>query len=199
MTVRVAVVDPLPMFTRGMVITLDESGYIAEAPDDVVRWVTGPGARVVILTVVDGEGWMLLAEILRKRPGVIVIVVADADPGAFVRAVSAGAVGVLPRDASAVHVNDVVRSAVGGHSVLPTELLRSLVADAVHVKPARLLSDDEIGWLRELAQGSTVARLAERIGYSERRTYRLLAEVYGRLGADSRTKALMIAQSEGWL
>jgi DNA-binding CsgD family transcriptional regulator len=56
-----------------------------------------------------------------------------------------------------------------------------------------------IAWLRHLSEGRTVADLADSVGYSERMMYRLLANLYRRLGARSRTKALMLAQREGWL
>jgi hypothetical protein len=44
-----------------------------------------------------------------------------------------------------------------------------------------------------------VARLAATVGYSERMMFRLLADLYARLGADNRTRALMRARDEGWL
>jgi DNA-binding NarL/FixJ family response regulator len=200
MTVRVAVVEPLPMFARGLIATLDDEGYAADTPENVLQWARGAGSSVVVLTVVDGSGWALLADILRVRPdAAIVVVLASTDLGTYVRAVAAGAVGVLPRDASSVTVRDVVRAAVTGRCVLPIDILRSLVAGTTREEPARPLSNDEIEWLRQLADGSTVARLAERVGYSERMMFRMLADLYGRLGAPNRVKALMRARDEGWL
>jgi DNA-binding CsgD family transcriptional regulator len=45
----------------------------------------------------------------------------------------------------------------------------------------RPLTDDEIAWLRHLSEGNTVTDLADRVGYSERMMYRLLADIYKRL------------------
>ena len=53
--------------------------------------------------------------------------------------------------------------------------------------------------LRELARGTTVGRLAADVGYSERMMFRLLRELYARLGAGNRTDALVKAQAKGWL
>ncbi|MEU5878779.1 hypothetical protein [Spirillospora sp. NPDC047279] len=106
---------------------------------------------------------------------------------------------MLPRDVSFTALCDAMRAIVGGYGLVPVEVLRSLAAGAVHEGTARPLSDDEIGWLRQLADGVTVGRLAEWGGYSERMMFRLLAELYGRLGAENRTKALMRPRDEGWL
>jgi DNA-binding CsgD family transcriptional regulator len=69
----------------------------------------------------------------------------------------------------------------------------------VGARPRLAISDREIEWLRTLAAGSTVARLAEGVGYSERAMFRLLRDLYQRLGVKSRTEALMLAQQQGWL
>lgn len=54
-------------------------------------------------------------------------------------------------------------------------------------------------WLRSLADSATVGRLARLSGYSEREMYRLLNRVYSRIGAQTRTEALLIAQRRGCL
>lgn len=200
MTVRIAVVDPLPMFACGLISTLRDDGHTADAPENILEWVNGPGTPVVLLTVAGGRDWALLADVLRVRPDTVAVtVLAEANHTAYARAVAAGAAAVLPRDASPAAVRDVVRAAVNGRSLLPLEVLRSIVAGGVSEESARLLSDDEIDWLRQLAQGTTVARLADRVGYSERMMFRLLSGLYSRLGVDNRTKALMRARDEGWL
>ncbi len=200
MTVRIAVVDPLPMFVRGLIATLDDEGYSADIPEDVLQWAGELESPTILLTVVDSRGWGLLSDIRRVQPdAVVVAILGDNDLRAYVRAVAMGAVGVLPRDASSVAVRDVVRAAVSGCSLLHVDVLRSLVAGAAREEPARPLSDDEIGWLRQLADGITVAQLAERVGYSERMMFRLLAGLYSRLGVSNRTRALIRARDEGWL
>jgi DNA-binding NarL/FixJ family response regulator len=57
----------------------------------------------------------------------------------------------------------------------------------------------QLEWLRALAQGITVAQLAERHGYSERAMFRHLRDLYARMGAKGRTEALMLANRRGWL
>jgi DNA-binding NarL/FixJ family response regulator len=202
MTFRIAVVDPLPMFVRGVANTLAEAGHVAETPDDVVAWVRHPGAPVVLMTVLGEPDWRLLAEIISTRPDAVIIVMLPArDAETWVRALTAGAMGALPRDTSAEVMCETIATAAAGGSLLPFDVLRALVASLqpnATIGSARPVSDQEVGWLRLLAIGTTVARLAERAGYSERMMFRLLADVYRRLGASNRTTAIMRARDAGW-
>jgi DNA-binding CsgD family transcriptional regulator len=60
-------------------------------------------------------------------------------------------------------------------------------------------SNRELDWLGQLAEGTTVAQLAERSGYSERAMFRLLRNLYNQLNVRNRTEALQLAQDRGWL
>lgn len=205
MPVRIAVVDPLPMFVRGLAATLAEMGHRAETPDDVLTWLRRPGEVMVLLTVAREPDWRLATDVVQVRPdGRLIVVLPRADLDGWMRAVAAGAVGALPRDATPTAVSETVRAALSSQSLLPVDVLRSVMAGqqpgaAGQRSVVRVLSDGEIEWLRELAGGSTVARLAERVGYSERMMFRLLAKVYERLGVRNRTMAIMRARDEGWL
>lgn len=59
------------------------------------------------------------------------------------------------------------------------------------------ISEEESGWLRSLAAGITVAGLADRVGYSERETYRTLGELYTKIGVTNRTQAIIWATRHG--
>lgn len=199
MTVRFAVVDPLPLYARGLAATLNDAGYPTDLPEDLLGWVRRPGDAAVLLTVLDEAEWGLLHAVRQVSPDTRVLaVVGRADTSAHLRAVAAGAVAVLARDAAPPLVLDVLREALAGRSVLPTEVLQDLVRDRAP-DDHRPASADEIGWLRELATGATVTQLAERVGYSERMIYRRLAGLYDRLGVSSRTQAIVRARDEGWL
>jgi DNA-binding NarL/FixJ family response regulator len=200
MTVRVAVADPLPMYARGLAVTLRGLGHAADVPSDLLGWARSADEVVVFLTVLGDADWALLAALLKIRAdAVVVVVVTHPDVRHVIRAISSGAVGVMARNAGPTVIADVVRAALGGHSRIAIGVLRSLVAGMTGDQTRQPISDEEIRWLRELAGGTTVARLAEKVGYSERMMFRLLAELYARLGVESRTKALMRARDEGWL
>lgn len=201
MSVRIAVSDPLPLFRRGIIATLGEAGFELEDPDDLLTWIREEQRRVVILTLRSPHDWALLARLREHRPDVLVVaVLEDASVPGYVQAVLAGATAVLPRDAPVETVRRVFGAAVQGQSLLPAEVVRALAT------PTQPLGDhgdeaavQEIGWLRELANGATVARVAGRAGYSERAMYRLLRDLYARLGVRNRTEALMLARERGWL
>jgi DNA-binding NarL/FixJ family response regulator len=106
---------------------------------------------------------------------------------------------VVPRSAPAGLVRNAFDAAVHGRSVLPIEVVRALSAHPAAAPPAGRLSARELDWLRELAHGTTIARLAEQAGYSERMMFRLLRSAYGKLNAATRTEALMKARTQGLL
>jgi DNA-binding NarL/FixJ family response regulator len=200
-SVEVAVSDPLPVFRRGIMATLDNAGYDPESPGDLLAWIQGRQRRVVFLTLQSSEDWGLLDEIHATRADLLVIgVLVDADTATFARAILAGAATAIRRDASPEVIRRVFDAVLNGETLLPLEVVRALASS--EVSPTRETgspSAQEIGWLRQLAHGRTVAHLAEQAGYSERAMFRLLRNLYSRMGVDSRTAALIRAQEMGWL
>jgi DNA-binding NarL/FixJ family response regulator len=91
----------------------------------------------------------------------------------------------------------VVRAAADGHTLMPRDIARTLCRPRNGPPPQ--LSPREREWLLRLADSWTVGGLARRAGYSEREMYRLLADVYARLGASNRTEALLFADRWGLL
>jgi DNA-binding NarL/FixJ family response regulator len=200
MPVRIAVSDPLPAYRRGLLMTLSEAGFDPEAPSDLLDWVRQEPRTVVLLTLETADDWSLLAQLRQERTDVIVVaVLSDANLTTYVRAVAAGAVTALPRDAAVDLVKHIFDEALRGFSVLPVEVVQTLAVRYQAVGDGPEPNPRELGWLRELADGATVAGLAQRSGYSERAMFRLLRGLYGRLGVKNRTEALMVAQRRGWL
>jgi DNA-binding NarL/FixJ family response regulator len=200
MPICVAVSDPLPIYRQGMLATLAAAGYAAEAAGDLLDWAQQEYRLVVMLTLWTPADWAVLERLRDERPAVVVVaVLPEADPHAYVRAVAAGATSAVPRDAAPETVRRIVEDVLRGISSLPAEAVAALAAP--HERPTHMPepSPPERDWLRELAVGATVAQLAERSGYSERAMFRLLRELYARLGVRNRTEALMLAQRRGWL
>jgi DNA-binding NarL/FixJ family response regulator len=202
MLIQIAVSDPLPVFRHGIMAVLGEAGFRPEAPEDLLAWIRQEQRRVVLLTLESAEDWRLLAQLHEANADVLVVaIMAETDVRTYVQAVVTGAAAAVPRDAPPDLVRQVFEAAVAGRSVLPVEVVRAL-ASAGSRPP--LDGDDapstrEVDWLRELASGATVAKLAERAGYSERAMFRLLRQMYVRIGARNRTEALIRAHERGWL
>ncbi len=199
--VSVAVLDPLPVYRRGVMAALGEAGLIAEVPDDPLAWTQGRGRAVILLTLASSTDWQLLAELRQAGSDpVVVAVLPDASVPAYLRALSGGAAAVMPRDASPGRLRQVYEQALSGMSLLPFDVVQALARSrTVSVERADRPGARELEWLRELAGGATVAHLAERSGYSERAMFRLLRDLYRRMGVRNRTQALIRAQEQGWL
>jgi DNA-binding NarL/FixJ family response regulator len=203
---RIAIADPLPAFRLGVMTTLGDLGVTPESPDDLLAWVRSEQRRVILLTLASTEDWVLLAELRQARTDLVIIaILTDVDVGTYLRAILAGAVTAVPRNAPPDQMKRVFRAAVEGVSMLPVAVVQALAARTLddrdedpEGRPSRL-TVHEIQWLRELAEGTTVAHLAELTGYSERAMFRLLRDLYARMGVRNRTEALMRARELGWV
>jgi DNA-binding NarL/FixJ family response regulator len=202
MSVRIAVSDPLPLVQHGIMAILGDAGFQPEVPEDLLDWVRQEPRRVVLFTLHAPERWKELAELCDADAGVLVIaLLTETSVPTYVQAIESGAVAAVPRDAPPELVHQVFEAALEGKSLLPVEVVRVLAAPRAGREAERQEGPSlrEIEWLRQLAGGTTVGQLADHAGYSERAMFRLLRELYGRVGARNRTEALMRAKGEGWL
>jgi DNA-binding NarL/FixJ family response regulator len=200
--VQVAVVDPLPLFRDGAVAALTAVGHIVHTPDDAVAWAGQVRGAVLLLTVQAEADWDVLARLGWAGAAVntLVVLLGDESAAAGVRAVQAGARSVLARQVSAEVLRRTVSATIDGQAVLPAAVADMLARGGrTDAGPAQALSAERLSWLRELAAGGTVARLAREAGYSERAMFRLLRSLYRDMGVGGRVEALMLAQKRGWL
>lgn len=205
MAILVAVVDPLPMYRQGVAAVLSEAGHSVDTPDDVLAWVRRPQPTVVLLTLESEPAW----EVLRRlhdtsTQQVVIALVEEQDPGLGAKAVQAGARSVLPRTVSAATLRHAVDATIDGLSVLPATVVSALAAGVPAAGDTasgagRSPLPNQLSWLRHLAAGSTVGRLASQVGYSERAMFRQLRDLYQQMGVSNRTEAILRAQESGWL
>jgi DNA-binding NarL/FixJ family response regulator len=200
-SIRIAVSDPLPLFRRGLMAVLGDAGFEPQTPEELLTWIRDEQRPVVLLSLLSSDDWMLLARLREARADTMVIaVLGDASTRSHVQAILGGAIAAVARDALPETVRKVFDAAVAGKSVLPVEVVRGLTSSQPFQDEDEWVpSPQEVGWLRELAFGTTVARLADRAGYSERAMFRLLRELYVRIGARNRTEAMIRAHERGWL
>jgi DNA-binding NarL/FixJ family response regulator len=199
--IQVAVVDPLPMFQQGVAAILSAAGHRVELPEDVPAWLGGGQPAVVLLTLASATDWTLLASLTTARSSCLVIALVEHEMAVLgVRAVRAGARSVLDRRMDTETLRRTVAATIDGQAVMPAAVAAALALRApgtVGAPPD--ISPEQVSWLRELAAGTTVARLAERVGYSERAMFRLLRSLYRDMGVRTRTEALLRAWERGWL
>jgi DNA-binding NarL/FixJ family response regulator len=186
---------------RGLMTVLGDAGFEPRTAEELLAWIRDEQRPVVLLSLLSTDDWSLLTRLRETRSDTMVIaVLADTSTRSHVQAILGGAVTAVARDALPETVRKVFEAAVAGNSLLPVDVIRALTTSQSlpdDEEPAP--SPQEIGWLRELASGTTVAHLADHAGYSERAMFRLLRALYLRIGARNRTEALMRAHERGWL
>ena len=196
---EVLLVGLLPVYRHGLEAGLQHAGLSCVAvPDASALAVLDGTTRLGRVAVVRVDQAPTTLPLLRGPvPRHAVLVVEEADAQAYADALRMGATGVV---STAMELEDavaVIRCAALGQTLMPASVARSLCRPLSG--PAPSLTGSERGWLRGLADGGTVSGLARMSGYSEREMYRLLSAVYARLGAASRTEALLLAERWGLL
>ncbi|SFB19491.1 two component transcriptional regulator, LuxR family [Amycolatopsis marina] len=208
--VRIVVVDPQPLFSRGLAMLLPSlSGGRAEvvattcsaadAATTVRRY--HPELALVDLGLPAPGGLRAIAAIRRTEPGVAVIAMAgEEDRGPALRAVHIGARGVLSKTAEPENLLTPLLALVEGWAVVPGHVLEHLAATGGTARRLRdQLGDEERRLWRLLSTGRTLAQIAVEMHVSERTVKRLIAALLRRLGVTSRTEAAALAGQSGLL
>ena len=174
---------------RGWIVPSDPPGTGSSAVDD------GPGTAAgstVIVHYCDAEAaWERVATSIGTHALGVVAVILTLDPELYRRAIALGA-GVVHHDTSTEIMAQVIESAGHGEALLPMHVARQLVrtGDGPAASDANVLSDIEIGLLRGIVEGQTIAALADEFHFSERTVRRRLQSAYLKLGVDDRTAAI---------
>lgn len=188
-----------PVYARGLETVLQDAGAactVVADPAELAGVLAGTAPTVVIVADPSQLAPALLTAPEPAQPAVVVLV-DEATPETCAGALRAGATGVITPLDALEDVLAVLRCAGRGQTVLAREVVQALCRPATLPSPS--LTDVERGWLVRLAAGGTVAGLARGCGYSEREMYRRLSDLYLRLGARTRTEALLHAERFGLL
>jgi DNA-binding NarL/FixJ family response regulator len=193
----VAVIDGSPAYRRGLAAALAEAGFTVQRPKDPLRWAGKKGDRIVIATLEEDSAEETVRSFVSAGPDVqLVALLNETSASAYRDALLFGACGAVGHDDPVVEIVEAVRAAVRQRTLLPRSVVTEVTTNGAQ-SAAIKLSDQETEWIRALAGGTTVAELADRVGYSERELYRLLKQLYTRLGAETRSEALVRAGTLG--
>jgi DNA-binding NarL/FixJ family response regulator len=198
---RVAVAGKSPTWRRGISAILDEAGFVAVDRPSLSDWRPGRDGVAVVLDMGMDGAVDELSEFAEEHPHIPVIAALDEiDLAECAAAIRSGAAGIFGESEPVETLVAVLEASLDGRMSLTRDIARSM-ASRIPVAPApeAWVTDDEADWLRSLADGDTVADLAERIGYSERETFRTLHDLYLRLGVRNRTEAIIWATRHGIL
>jgi DNA-binding NarL/FixJ family response regulator len=117
----------------------------------------------------------------------------DAD---ILRAVEAGATGYQLKDAPREHLFPAIRSAARGETVLAPTVATRLV-NRMRVPAEETLTSREIEVLELVARGASNADVAASLFISEATVKTHLLHIFGKLGVDDRTAAVVSALERG--
>jgi DNA-binding NarL/FixJ family response regulator len=202
--IRVVLADDHPVVREGL------RGMLAAEPGIEVVADAASGAEVVAVTarfqpdvvlmdlrMPHGDGVEATAKIVGGHPGIRVVVLTTYETDAdIVRAVEAGAVGYLLKDASISELGNAIRAAARGETVLAPSVARRLVS---HVRQPRrdLLSSRETEVLALVARGLTNAEIGQQLSITEATVKTHLLRLFGKLGVNDRTAAVTSAIALG--
>jgi DNA-binding NarL/FixJ family response regulator len=202
--IRVLLADDHPVVReglRGMLAAEQGIAVVAEAAsgaEAVVMAATHrPDVVLMDLRMPHGDGVEATAAILDATPGARIVVLTTYETDAdIVRAVEAGAVGYLLKDATTAALGNAVRAAARGETVLAPSVARRLVT---HIrKPRRdLLSSRETEVLTLVARGHTNAEIGGALFISEATVKTHLLRTFAKFGVNDRTAAVTHAIALG--
>lgn len=153
-------------------------------PDVIVSDIEMPGMTGLELAMRVQE---------RALPSKVVIVTTFARPGYLRRALDAGVVGYLLKDAPADQLADAVRRVHAGGKVIDPQLALEAWTES---DP---LNERERQVLRLAGEGLSSADIATQLSLSHGTVRNYLSEAIGKLNAGNRVEAYRLARQKGWL
>ncbi len=202
--VRVLVVDDHPVVrvgVWGMLVTQEQFDVVGEAADgdEAVRLVgeLQPDVVLMDLRMPGLDGVQATARIRARHPDVQVLVLTTYDTDEdILRAVEAGAVGYLLKDAPREELFRGVEAAARGESLLAPAVVARLLG-RMRSPRGEALSPRELEVLGLVAEGRANKAVARALSISETTVKTHLAHIFTKLGVDDRTAAVTVALNRG--
>ena len=183
-----------------------QAGTLAEARQVVGGLPEGPDLGIVDLSLPDGEGVEMIAELRGANPHFVALVLtASLDRAEHARAVEAGAAGVLHKSADVDEILDATRRLAAGEPLLSPEevvgLLRLAGRNREEEREARSsiqqLTPREREVLAALAEGLSNKEIAQKLHISLDTERTHMMNILNKLGVHSRLQALLFAARYG--
>jgi DNA-binding NarL/FixJ family response regulator len=203
-TIRLLIADDHPVVRDGLRNMLQgvpdfevagEAATGAEAVSMVER--LGPDVVLMDLRMPELDGVAATSRIRARFPGTHVLVLTTYDTDAdILRAVEAGATGYLLKDAIREHLYAAIRSAARGETALAPAVASRLVG-RMRTPAEEALTAREIEVLALVAKGASNAAIAAELFISEATVKTHLIHIFGKLGVDDRTAAVVAGLERG--
>jgi DNA-binding NarL/FixJ family response regulator len=201
---RIIVVDDHTVMRAGVVAllasepTIDIAGEAAngrEAVELVER--LAPDVALVDLRMPVLDGVEATTEIVASGAGTRVLILTTYDTDADIeRAVEAGAIGYLLKDATRDQLVDAIHAAARGETVLAPRVAQRLVARMRQPTPVAL-TPREVDVLNAVADGLSNVDIGQRLFIAEATVKTHLLRIFAKLDVSDRTHAVVVALERG--
>lgn len=205
-TIRILLCDDHPVVRSGleaMLLSQPDFWLVGQAENGVeavtLAWRLRPDVALMDLKMPEMDGVTAIARIKEQSPATAVLVLTSYDSDSDVeRALSAGALDALNKDAPRGEIFEAIRRIAAG--LAP----RSCTVTAPTPAPARRraageLTDRELDVLRLVSEGLSNPRVADTLWISEQTVKDHLRNIFKKLGVHDRTAAATTAQRRGLL
>ena len=202
MTIRLLVADDQALIHSALVALLsldDDFDVVAEVGrgDEVVAAVLEHRPDVALLDIeMPGlDGLAAAAAIASRAPDCRVLILTTfGRTGYLRRAMEAGALGFVVKDAPAEQLGDAVRRVAAGERVVDPELAAATLAGGPSPLTGR-----ERDVLVAARDGATVSDIAGRLFLSDGTVRNYLSSAISKVGARNRLEAIRESEARGWL
>jgi two-component system response regulator DesR len=139
---------------------------------------------------------LLRAEALDDWPGPdrLVLLAGRHEAGALQRAIRAGVLGAVAKEAALCQLPFAVRTVAKGNRFIDPDLAATAL-----VTPESPLTRREFEVLRLAAQGAVPVEIADKLFLSNRTVHNYLSAAVRKTGARTRVEAIRMAEQNGWL
>ncbi|MEU8006529.1 response regulator transcription factor [Catellatospora sp. NPDC049111] len=202
--ITVLLVDDHPIVRAGLRATLEADPGLrvvgeASEGDEAVRLARELCPDVVLMDLqlgpgIDGAAATARVRELPEPPRVLVLTTYDSDAD-ILRAIEAGAIGYLLKDAEPADLLRALRAAAAGETVLAPSVATRLVSR--ERAPGISLTPREAQVLQLVAGGYSNSAIARRLFISEATVKSHLVQVFAKLGVDNRTAATAEGRRRG--
>ncbi len=208
--ISVLLVDDHQMFREGLRELLSrwpDIEVVAEAgtAEEAVRQMSAhPDVVVLDIRLPDGDGTVTCKRLLEEHPDTHVIMLTMfKDEDYLFKALRAGAVGYVLKEANSDEIASAIRAASKGQSQLDPASVAKLVSEykrlslEMQTQPLALLTERELVMVALAAQGATNREIAEHLALSEQTVKNYFSVLYQKLGVRNRAEAVVDIMNKG--
>jgi len=199
----ILITDDHPVMRDGLRMVIEEEAdleVVGEASDgkeaiQLFRKLL-PDLLLIDLQMPEVDGLQAITTIRGEFPDATIIVLTTYPGDArVVRAFTLGATSYILKTARRDEIVKAIRGALAGRHTVAPEVAQEI---ATHTGRERL-TEREIGVLRLVAEGHSNKEIAEALFISEDTVKARMKSIMGKLGAEDRTHAVMIAIRRGFM